>query len=174
MLNQGIYKSYHKGIAKIRENKGVSMLLDSGTETGSTVAPTLATVDANTFMSHPHLHHEVFGPFSILVLCKDFEQMKLVAESVDGQLTASIHMLESEAPLANDLVEILLERAGRIVMNGVPTGVEVSAAMTHGGPYPSSTDSRFTAVGEYSIRRWIRPVTFQNFPESILPEGLKD
>ncbi|MGB4846980.1 MAG: aldehyde dehydrogenase (NADP(+)), partial [Saprospiraceae bacterium] len=130
-------------------------------------------VSADSFLTNPQLHHEVFGPFSLMVLCQDFEQMVSVAESLDGQLTATVHATKVEFPLAHQLTEVLVEKAGRIIFNGVPTGVEVSVAMTHGGPYPASTDSRFTAVGHSAIRRWLRPVTYQNFPGELLPDELR-
>jgi NADP-dependent aldehyde dehydrogenase len=174
MLNQGIYRSFKKGIATIRMEKGVHVVYDreSGNEKG--VAPVLATVRADTFLVHPQLHQEIFGPFSLLVLCQNAEQMKQVAEAIEGQLTATLHMHSHDTDDAKVLVDVLIGKAGRIIINGVPTGLEVCAAMTHGGPYPASTDSRFTAVGHHSIRRWVRPVTFQNFPDSLLPQPLRE
>ena len=131
--------------------------------------PHRATVDADVFLKHHHLQQEVFGPFSIIVLCKNFSELIDVATSMEGQLTSTIHVSEEEKEEAKALIEVLIEKAGRIIFNGVPTGVEVCAAMTHGGPYPASTDSRFTAVGHHSIRRWLRPVTYQDCPDDLLP-----
>jgi NADP-dependent aldehyde dehydrogenase len=173
MLNQGIFKSFHKGVASIREEKGIHMVSDPAVGDDKKVAPILATVPAEVFIAHPNLHHEVFGPFSLLVLCENIDQMKMVAEVMEGQLTSSVFAANQEKEDVHSMIEILVEKAGRIIINGVPTGVEVCAAMTHGGPFPASTDSRFTAVGHHSIRRWIRPVTFQNFPEIWLPGNLR-
>lgn len=166
MLNQNIFKSFHKGVSATSEEEGVRMVHDHHTSAGLLTSPVLATVPAAIFLSRPQLHQEVFGPFSIMVLCKDMEQMMEVASSLEGQLTATVQATGNEIKETNALVDILMEKAGRIIFNGVPTGVEVCAAMTHGGPYPASTDSRFTAVGQHAVYRWLRPVTFQNFPSS--------
>ncbi len=164
MLNKGIFNSFQKGIAVVKGEKGVLMVNAEKLNTGWQATPVLASVSADVFLSNPSLHHEVFGPFSLIVLCANHTQMRLVAEALEGQLTATVQAADHEWDEASNLVDILLEKAGRIVFNGVPTGVEVCAAMTHGGPYPASTDSRFTAVGHHSVYRWLRPVTFQNFP----------
>jgi NADP-dependent aldehyde dehydrogenase len=108
-----------------------------------------------------------------VVICKDFNQMKQVANAIEGQLTSTVHATEEELNTAHELVDVLVEKAGRIIFNGVPTGVEVGSTMTHGGPYPASTDTRFTAVGHGAIRRWLRPVTYQNFPDQLLPRPLQ-
>ncbi len=169
MLNKNIAHNFHKGVALIKDESDVRFSISKSDDDVNMSSALLATVSADIFLTHPQLHHEVFGPFSLMVLCQDFDQMISVAESLDGQLTATVHATEDEFPLAHQLTEVLIEKAGRIILNGVPTGVEVSAAMTHGGPYPASTDSRFTAVGYSAIRRWLRPVTFQNFPEGLPP-----
>ena len=173
MLNSNIAQNFHKGIAELKSESGITFYpLDSESE-NLKVVPVLANVSADAFLSRPQLHHEIFGPFSLLVLCEDFDQMKQVAHSFEGQLTATLHATESEWSIANEIVEILIEKAGRIIFNGVPTGVEVCAAMTHGGPYPASTDSRFTAVGHHAINRWLRTVTYQGFPVELLPDELR-
>ncbi len=168
LLNPGIYKSFHQGVAAIREVNGVIMIHDYQHSGGLRTTPVLATVPADVFLAHPQLHHEVFGPFSIMVLCENIDEMHSVAEAVEGQLTATVQANDEELTEAHALVEILVHKAGRIVFNGVPTGVEVCAAMTHGGPYPASTDSRFTAVGQHAVQRWLRPVSFQNFPANLI------
>ncbi|MEO5905561.1 MAG: aldehyde dehydrogenase (NADP(+)) [Saprospiraceae bacterium] len=173
MLNENISRNYHKGVSNVRIESGVTIVSEhSGTEPHM-ASPVLATVDADTFLQRPELHHEVFGPFSLVVLCNDFSQMKEIALALEGQLTSTIHLTEEENEQGRELLSILVEKAGRIIFNGVPTGVEVAAAMTHGGPYPASTDSRFTAVGHDAIRRWVRPVTYQDCPEELLPVQLK-
>jgi NADP-dependent aldehyde dehydrogenase len=173
LLNENIAKNFYKGVAEIKIESGVAVFEAHPTDQKMMSAPILATVSGDLFLSKSELHHEVFGPYSLIVLCKDFNQMKEVAHSFDGQLTATIHGMDGELSKAQELVDILVEKAGRIIFNGVPTGVEVCEAMTHGGPYPASTDSRFTAVGHHAIRRWLRPVTYQNFPMDLLPEELK-
>lgn len=161
MLNQSIARNFHKGISEVVANKDVSIITNPN-ETGQQVRPVLASVKADTFFKNPKLHFEIFGPYSLIVQCKDFEEMKKLATIIEGQLTASIFSTPEESNQTGELTELLIEKAGRIIFNGVLTGVEVVASMTHGGPFPASTDSRFTAVGHYAIRRWLRPVTFQS------------
>ncbi|MGB4848962.1 MAG: aldehyde dehydrogenase (NADP(+)) [Saprospiraceae bacterium] len=173
MLNENIAHNYHKGVTAVQAESSIRSLESKSNDDVNLGSPLLAIVSADIFIAHPQLHKEVFGPFSLMVLCKDFAQMIEVAQSLDGQLTATIHAAHDELSLAHQLTDVLIEKAGRIIFNGVPTGVEVSAAMTHGGPYPASTDSRFTAVGHSAIRRWLRPMTFQNFPDEVLPEELR-
>lgn len=134
----------------------------------------VAKVDGSTFLANPKLHQEVFGPFSVIVSCENEEQLLRIIEGLEGQLTGTILAEETELDSLEELVDELQQRVGRIIFNGVPTGVEVCPSMNHGGPYPSSTDSRFTAVGIHSAKRWIRPVSFQNFPQSLLPNELKN
>lgn len=174
MLNKNIAHNFHNGIATIKSESSVRLSQSNSNDDVNMSTALLATVNADIFIANPQLHQEIFGPYSLVVLCHDFAQMKQVAQSLDGQLTTTVHAAPDELPWVHQLTEILIERAGRIIFNGVPTGVEVSAAMTHGGPYPASTDSRYTAVGHQAIRRWLRPVTFQNFPEGLLPDVLKD
>ena len=122
---------------------------------------------------YPILKEEVFGPFSLVVICNDASEMKRVAEAMDGQLTstliASVHDITSH----EDLVDVVTGKCGRVILNGVPTGVEVCLSMQHGGPFPASTDARFTSVGADAIKRFARPIAFQNFPDSLLPDELK-
>lgn len=174
MLNENIAQNFYNGITEV---KSILSLLTHDQENANNVGlgtAILATVDASIFLDQTQLHQEVFGPFSLMVLCDDFLQMKKVAQSLDGQLTATVHATPAEFKDVHELMDILVEKAGRIIFNGVPTGVEVSASMTHGGPYPASTDSRFTAVGYGAIRRWVRPVTYQNFPLELLPAEVKE
>ena len=134
----------------------------------------VTTVEGATFLNNPKLHQEVFGPFSMVVQCEDIRQLETIVSQLEGQLTGSLLAEESEVLENNTLVEALKSRVGRLIFNGVPTGVEVCAAMQHGGPYPASTDSRFTAVGIHSIKRWLRPVSYQNWPDAALPKALKN
>ncbi len=173
MLNENIAESYHKGLVTMKSNIYVSFIFQSETPSDHKASPVLATVRSIDFLKNNHLHHEVFGPFSLIVLCSDFMEMLQVANSLEGQLTSTIHCNENEYSNAKELTNILIEKAGRIIYNGVPTGVEVCAAMTHGGPYPASTDSRFTAVGHHAIRRWLRPITLQDCPTELLPPDVR-
>ena len=174
MLNQGIHKSFQHGVAAIREVNGVIMIHDHASSHGLRTTPVLATVPADVLISHPQLHHEVFGPFSIMVLCESIDEMLNVANALEGQLTATVQVSDDELMETQPLIDMLIHKAGRIILNGVPTGVEVCAAMTHGGPYPASTDSRFTAVGHHAVQRWLRPVSFQNFPTNFISDMTND
>ena len=134
----------------------------------------ITTVEGQTFLDNSTLHQEVFGPFSMVVQCKDSRQLEEIISQLEGQLTGTIIAENDEIVSHSKIIEALQNRVGRIIYNGVPTGVEVSPSMVHGGPYPSSTDSRFTAVGINSIKRWVRPFSFQDWPNSLLPDELKD
>ena len=136
--------------------------------------PTLAVVQAKDFLLNPNLTMEVFGPFSLIVLCNDEEEMSSIAQSLPGQLTATIIAGKKDLKQFGEIILEFREKAGRLIFNGVPTGVEVCRAMHHGGPFPATTDSRFTAVGEDAIKRWVRPVAYQNCPQKFLPEELKN
>ncbi len=176
MLHAGIYRNYAEGKARMLDVPGVQTLFDheGGSGTNTCSHPAVAAVGAAQFLSDPELHREVFGPFTMMVRCRDMGEMQEVARQIEGQLTATVCGKEDEIALHADLTDILREKAGRLIFNGVPTGVEVSPGMVHGGPYPATTDSRFTAVGTAAIRRWVRPVTYQNWPEALLPEVLRD
>jgi alpha-ketoglutaric semialdehyde dehydrogenase len=170
LLNKSIANNFHNGIQTVKEDSEVD-ILENDNEASQDASPVLASVDAQHFISNVKLHLEIFGPYSLVVICKDFNDFLRIADIIEGQLTSSV-FFEKETEQVKSLTEILMEKAGRIIFNGVPTGVEVCAAMTHGGPFPASTDYRFTAVGHASIRRWLRPITFQNASLDILPEGL--
>jgi NADP-dependent aldehyde dehydrogenase len=130
--------------------------------------------DLQTFRANPLLYEEIFGPSTLLVKWKGRNELLAVAESLEGHLTATI--LGTEADLADneELIAILERKVGRLLFNGYPTGVEVSHAMVHGGPYPATSDSRFTSVGSQAILRFVRPRCYQNFPQRALPEALRD
>ena len=134
----------------------------------------LASVDVGTFRNDPRLRHEVFGPFTLVVLCDTVEEMVAAAEALDGQLTASVHASIDEWGAMRPLLDTLERRAGRVILNGFPTGVEVSPAMNHGGPYPATTDTRFTSVGTGAILRFARPVCLQGYPDVMLPAELQN
>ena len=124
-------------------------------------------------MKNEGLQEEVFGPLAIVVVASSEDEMRAVASQIEGQLTCTLHMDDGDTDLARSLLPILERKAGRILANGFPTGVEVSDAMVHGGPYPASTNFGATSVGTLSIRRFLRPVSYQNVPAAILPSELK-
>jgi NADP-dependent aldehyde dehydrogenase len=130
--------------------------------------------DFDTFRKHRALSEELFGPSTLVVHCNAREQMLAVAEGLEGHLTATIHGTAEDLAEYADLVSILERKAGRLIFNGFPTGVEVCASMQHGGPYPATTDSRSTSVGTAAVLRFARPVAFQNFPQAALPIELQD
>jgi NADP-dependent aldehyde dehydrogenase len=116
----------------------------------------------------------VFGPFSLVVQCENEAQLETVISKLEGQLTGTIISDDNEINSQSEIVSALQNRVGRIIFNGVPTGVEVCPSMQHGGPYPATTDSRFTAVGVNSIKRFVRPFSFQSWPNELLPDELKN
>ncbi len=134
----------------------------------------LVTVEGSDFLKQPQLHQEVFGPFSMVVQCENYAALEAVILALEGQLTGTLIGNPSELQEHPTLIAALQNRVGRLIYNGVPTGVEVCPSMVHGGPYPASTDSRFTAVGAHSIKRWVRPFSYQDWPNDLLPDALKD
>jgi alpha-ketoglutaric semialdehyde dehydrogenase len=176
-------KMLHRGISKAYAEKRETALLQADVEMVALSSaealeaegrPTIAKASGDAFLNNPVLHKEVFGPYSIIVRCSDMHQVVEVAEELEGQLTATLMALESDILDNHKLVEAISLKCGRLIMNGVPTGVEVSWSMQHGGPFPSTTDSRYTSVGPDAIKRFARPLCFQNFPDLLLPEELKD
>lgn len=174
MLHAGISRSFYHKRAEALKQKGVDLIaMASADEPELHGVPTLATVAAEDFLNNPGLQEEVFGPYSLIVRAKDLDQMKKIAEQMPGQLTSTIIGLESEINEAQNLLEVIALSAGRVIINGVPTGVEVCPSMHHGGPFPATTDSRFSSVGIDAVKRFVRPLSFQNYPESLLPAELK-
>jgi NADP-dependent aldehyde dehydrogenase len=177
MLNSGIQQNYSKRKSEFLDSAGVHTEYhhaDKRNDAQIKADPAIASVRASEFLANPRLQEEVFGPFTVIVKCSDISEMQTVAKHLQGQLTATLFGTEEEINVEKSLIDLLREKAGRLVFNGVPTGVEVCNAMVHGGPYPATTDSRFTAVGSGAIRRWTRPVAYQNCPQTLLPEELKD
>jgi NADP-dependent aldehyde dehydrogenase len=165
MLHAGIAGAFAESTADLRDVEWLSK--------GPAAA---ARVSAARFLDDPTLHREIFGPFTLLVTVPDAAGLTSFARALDGQLTATVHgdADDLSAPATADLLRTLGQRAGRIVLNGFPTGVEVAPAMQHGGPYPSTTDSRFTSVGTAALARFVRPVCYQDFPDSLRPPALQD
>ncbi|MDF0717101.1 aldehyde dehydrogenase (NADP(+)) [Muricauda sp. 334s03] len=174
MLHPNIKSGYDKKETDVTSQSGVEVVgkLDGNLESNY-AASVVATVSGSEFLANSKLHQEVFGPFSLVVQCKDDAELLQIIEGLEGQLTGTLIAEENDAINLMELVDTLQNRVGRIIYNGVPTGVEVCPSMQHGGPYPASTDSRFTAVGVHAIKRWVRPVSYQSFPQSLLPEHLK-
>ena len=174
MLHEGIHKNYCETLDRILMDKGVETIYHAHESEKMSASPVLARVSADTFLANPDLHHEVFGPFSMMVVCDNRIEMIQVWQKLKGQLTTTIMCTDHDLDVNRDLLDIAKNIAGRIVFNGVPTGVEVSNATVHGGPYPAATDSRFTSVGMEAVKRWVRPICFQDCPDSFLPEELKN
>jgi len=137
-------------------------------------AATLFAADAETFLKTPALHEELFGPCTLLVSCSSTAVLHEAASRLRGQLTASVHGTAEDLRANSGLLDILVQKAGRLIFNGFPTGVEVCAAMQHGGPYPATSNSHFTSVGTAAVLRFARPVCYQDFPQELLPPELRD
>jgi alpha-ketoglutaric semialdehyde dehydrogenase len=175
MLHPGISKAFYSKRKHAVSQKDVAVVAQStADEPMNAGVPTLATVNATQFQQNPVLLEEVFGPYSLLVQADTIDELKKAIEKIPGQLTCTIMADEQDLINHRDIIDLVMERAGRVIINGVPTGVEVCPSMHHGGPYPSTTDSRFTSVGSDAIKRFVRPVSFQGFPDSLLPDELKN
>ena len=168
MLTDGIAKAYRDGRDRFRSSAGVQEVLTSTCDL-RTACPYLFMTTGAEWMANAELGEEVFGPLGLIVQVKDFEEMLAVAKSLQGQLTCTLHMDSSDAEQGRALLPILERKAGRILANGFPTGVEVCDTMVHGGPYPASTNFGATSVGTMAIRRFLRPVSYQNIPKELLP-----
>jgi NADP-dependent aldehyde dehydrogenase len=167
MLTDGIAAAYRAGRDRVANGAGVQVLVTSTGEHRQ-ATPHLFRVGARDWLDNHALAEEVIGPLGVIVTVDGAEQMREVAMSLSGQLTATLHLDEDDTPLARSLLPILERKAGRVLANGFPTGVEVCDAMVHGGPYPASTNFGATSVGTLSIRRWLRPVCYQNLPDSLM------
>jgi len=175
MLHPNIIGAYESNRQKAVTQDGLQVVADYPTDVQANYArQTVTTVEGKTFLENATLHQEVFGPYSIVVQCGDIDQLEQIISKLEGQLTGTIIAEESELSNYPGVVNALQNRVGRLIYNGVPTGVEVCPSMHHGGPYPSSTDSRFTAVGIHSIKRWVRPISYQDWPDNLLPNELKN
>jgi len=171
MLTDGIAAAYRSGRDRIAGTTGVLELLTATCDLRN-ATPTLFATTGKEWLTNKTLGEEVFGPLGLIVRVTDTAEMIEVAKSLQGQLTCTIHMNDGDAIDATALLPILERKAGRILVNGFPTGVEVCDAMVHGGPYPASTNFGATSVGTMSIYRFLRPVCYQNIPESIMPKDL--
>jgi len=169
MLTKGIADSYQQGSNTVINCDGVETLVSGGTSDRS-ATPVLCRTSAEVWLKQPSLHEEVFGPLGLLVEVKNNEQMHAIANKLEGQLTCTVQMDDKDTEQARALIPVLERKAGRILVNGFPTGVEVSDAMVHGGPYPASTNFGATSVGTLSIRRFLRPVCYQNVSDELVPD----
>lgn len=175
MLHGGIHQAYEQGRSRLLSQQGVTLVSESAQAPAELEAyPALASVAAKEFLGNHLLHEEVFGPSSLLIVCDDKEELKTVLKSLKGQLTTTIAGTDADIAAFGDVIALQTTLAGRIILNAPPTGVEVCAAMVHGGPYPATTDARFTSVGTSAIKRWVRPVCFQGFTDAMLPDALKN
>jgi len=177
MLTPQIQSAYG-GLVGARAKHGAVTLVAEGKpatgEAGVRGVAAMFSVDAQDFLREPELSEEVFGPTTLVVSYGTREEMLKIARGLQGHLTATIHGTDEDLREYRDLVEILEQKAGRLVFNGFPTGVEVGHAIVHGGPYPATSDGQSTSVGSQAIYRFARPVCFQNFPTTELPDELKD
>ena len=171
MLTDGISQAYAAGQSKISGADNVTSVV-AGEAGPRCAAPSLATVAASDWLADDTLADEVFGPFGLVVVCENAEEMLAVAKGLHGQLTCTLHLVSGDEALAQNLMPILEHKAGRVLANGFPTGVEVCDAMMHGGPYPASTNFGATSVGAMSIRRFLRAVSYQNLPDALIPQDL--
>jgi len=175
MLHPNIIGAYEKNKQTAINQSGLEVSANYTAEVNDNYAQQIiVTVEGTTFLENTKLHQEIFGPFSMVVKCTDATQLQEIISNLEGQLTGTIISDANEIKNYTQVVAAMQNRVGRIIFNGVPTGVEVCPSMQHGGPYPASTDSRFTAVGTQSIKRWVRPFSFQNWPNDLLPDELKN
>lgn len=177
MLTRGIRDAFLENRIKITSVAGVESLAagaSTAKEAGTESAPSAAKTTVQHFLAHHALSTEAFGPFTLVIVGESAAELATAAASLEGQLTATLHGTPADLAAARDLLRVLEQKAGRIVINGFPTGVEVCPAMQHGGPSPATTDARFTSVGTAAIYRWARPVCYQALPDDLLPDALKN
>ena len=175
MLSERICNTYYSDVDSLLSNVDVTVETQVEREKESNQGATiLVSVLGETFINNPKLAQEVFGPCSMVVKCEDKNQVNEILSTLDGQLTGSIIGLENEFSNFSSSIDLLEKKVGRVIFNGVPTGVEVCPSMHHGGPYPAASDVRFTSVGTAAIKRFVRPVAYQTWPSERLPDELKD
>ncbi|HEX4749251.1 MAG TPA: aldehyde dehydrogenase (NADP(+)) [Bryobacteraceae bacterium] len=176
MLNGPIAKGYAEKFQEFTDVRGVKTFpAKKAASTGRTEgAPGVFAVEGETWSESDKLREEIFGPATVVVHCGSREELLKAAHKLDGTLTATIHGSEEDLRSYRELIDVLRTKAGRLIFNGYPTGVEVCQAMNHGGPYPATTDAKFTSVGTTAIYRFVRPVCYQNFPQAALPMELQD
>jgi NADP-dependent aldehyde dehydrogenase len=177
VVHAGIKTAYDAGLAERAGLPGVALAARAsakGPHPSTEAQPALLVTDAVTFGARAPLHEELYGPATVAVRCTTREQLLDLARGLGGHLTATVHGTEADLAEHGELLTVLARKVGRLVVNGFPTGVEVSPAMHHGGPYPATTDARATSVGTAAITRFARPLCFQDVPESALPAELRN
>ena len=175
MLHSGIAGAYIKNRGNALQQEAVKLVAESANAVKENEgAATLASASGQSFLNNPVLHQEVFGPYSLIIRCKDMNEMIAVSQHLEGQLTATMMATDTDIKNNEVLVEAIKNICGRLILNSVPTGVEVCLSMHHGGPFPACTDSRFTSVGADGIKRFARPIAFQNWNNPLLPDELKN
>ncbi|QXX87734.1 aldehyde dehydrogenase (NADP(+)) [Acinetobacter lwoffii] len=174
MLNAGTLNSYVSGLSHLSEHSGIQHLAGQEQQGEQALAQLFKAEVELLLAGDQLLQEEIFGPTTIVIEVEDKAQLLQALSSMNGQLTASLIADESDLVEFADVVPVLEEKAGRLLLNGYPTGVEVCDAMVHGGPYPATSDARGTSVGTLAIDRYLRPVCYQNYPQSLLPEALRD
>ena len=173
MLTPGISNAYRSGVERLAANRSVKPVAWGGAATAPNAGQAaFFSTDAKSFLADHNLRDEVFGASSLLIRCPDVETMREIIEDLEGQLTITLHMDADDVEYARALLPALERKAGRILVNGFPTGVEVSHAMVHGGPFPATSDGRSTSVGSLAIHRFLRPVCYQDFPAALLPPAI--
>ena len=175
MLHPGIAKSFveKRAAALVQEEVSVIAIADTPPKENEGT-PTVASASADAFLNNPVLHQEVFGPYSLVIRCRNIQEMITLASKLEGQLTCTLMATDMDIRENSALVDQVQNLCGRFILNGVPTGVEVCLSMQHGGPFPATTDSRFTSVGADGIKRFARPMSFQNWNDELLPDELKN
>jgi NADP-dependent aldehyde dehydrogenase len=174
MLTPGIHSAYAAGVdawAAHAEVTRIGGAAPSALLNRCTAA--LFETSAAAFIADSALGHEVFGAAAMIVHCRDMAELRQVVEALEGQLTASLHIADEDQSAAAELLPLLAQKAGRVLANGWPTGVEVTAAMVHGGPFPATSDGRSTSVGTLAMARFLRPVCYQDIPDVLLPPPLR-
>ncbi|RYE67627.1 MAG: aldehyde dehydrogenase (NADP(+)), partial [Oxalobacteraceae bacterium] len=169
----GIHKAYDTGVSQLAAHGAVITEARGKTGSPNQCQAALFTTTAEAFLRHPELQNEIFGAASLVVRCPDMATMRKIIENMEGQLTAALHIEPGDYDAARSLLPVLEQRVGRILVNGFGTGVEVCHAMVHGGPYPATSDGRSTSVGSLAIERFLRPVSYQDLPDALLPDALK-
>lgn len=173
MLHKGIYESFEKHKTNAIAQPDIEVIAATATEEGKGSTAVIKT-NAQNYIHNHVLSEEVFGPFGIIVTCEKKEELIQIAKKLKGQLTITVAATSDDVRENEELVHFLKDKCGRLLFNGMPTGVEVVYAMQHGGPFPATTDARFTSVGPDAVKRFVRPISFQNWPDEFLPEELKN
>lgn len=175
MLTPGIHQAYAAGVATLARHPQVRRVASGEPGEGpNRCQAQLFVTDAEAFLTDPQLHGEVFGAAALVVQCEGAEQVSRILDALEGQLTATLHLDDADLDAAHALLPTLERKAGRVLVNGWPTGVEVCDAMVHGGPFPATSDARSTSVGTAAIQRFLRPVCYQGFPDALLPAALRE